>query len=53
MKAAWIIPLIVLGGALQACGAAMNGQLYKSLLNPWLASAVSLRLSRFSFWARS
>jgi bacterial/archaeal transporter family-2 protein len=41
MNAAWIIPFIVLGGALQTCGAAMNGQLYKHLINPWLASAVS------------
>ncbi len=49
MKAAWIIPFIILGGALQACGAAMNGQLYKSLSNPWLASAVSFALITFFF----
>ncbi len=49
MKAGWIIPFIILGGALQSCGAAMNGQLYKSLLNPWLASAVSFALITFFF----
>ncbi len=36
MKAGWLLPFIILGGALQSCGAAMNGQLCKSLLNPWL-----------------
>ena len=49
MKAAWILPFIILGGALQSCGAAMNGQLYKSLTNPWLASAVSFALITFFF----
>ncbi len=49
MKAAWIIPFIILGGALQSCGAAMNGQLFKSLTNPWLASAVSFALITFFF----
>jgi transporter family-2 protein len=29
MNAGWIIPFIILGGALQSCGAAMNGQLNK------------------------
>lgn len=43
MNARWIIPFMILGGALQSCGAAMNGQLNKCLANPWLASAVSLR----------
>jgi bacterial/archaeal transporter family-2 protein len=41
MNASWIIPFIILGGALQSCGAAMNGQLNKYIVNPWLASAVS------------
>jgi transporter family-2 protein len=41
MNVSWIIPFIILGGALQSCGAAMNGQLNKSIVNPWLASAVS------------
>ena len=51
MKAGWIIPFIIVGGALQTCGAAMNGQLHKSLLNPWLASAVSFSLITFFFIA--
>lgn len=49
MNASWIIPFIVLGGTLQTCGAAMNGQLNKSLVNPWLASAVSFALITFFF----
>jgi transporter family-2 protein len=49
MNASWIIPFIILGGALQTCGAAMNGQLNKSLVNPWLASAVSFALITFFF----
>ena len=49
MNAAWIFPFIILGGALQSCGAAMNGQLNKSLVNPWLASAVSFALITFFF----
>ncbi len=49
MKAAWVIPFIILGGALQSFGAAMNGQLHRSLVNPWLASAVSFALITFFF----
>ena len=49
MKAAWIIPLIILGGALQSAGAAMNGQLKNALVNPYLASAVSFALITFFF----
>ncbi len=49
MKASWIIPFIILGGALQAVGAAMNGQLKQSLVNPYLASAVSFALITFLF----
>jgi bacterial/archaeal transporter family-2 protein len=49
MNAGWIIPFIILGGALQSCGAAMNGQLNRSLVNPWLASAVSFALITFFF----
>ena len=41
MKTGWIYPFIILGGALQTCGAAMNGQLNAALANPWLASTVS------------
>jgi transporter family-2 protein len=51
MNTGWIIPFIILGGALQSCGAAMNGQLYKSLVNPWLASAVSFAVITFFFTA--
>ncbi len=49
MNGGWMIPFIILGGALQTCGAAMNGQLNKSLVNPWLASAVSFALITFFF----
>jgi transporter family-2 protein len=49
MNANWIIPFIIIGGVLQSCGAAMNGQLYKSLVNPWLAYAVSFALITFFF----
>jgi transporter family-2 protein len=41
VKTGWIYPFIILGGALQTCGAAMNAQLFSSLENRWLASAVS------------
>lgn len=51
MNASWIIPFIILGGALQTCGAAMNGQLNKSMVNPWLASAVSFAVITFLFAA--
>jgi transporter family-2 protein len=44
MKAAWIYPFIIVGGALQSCGAAMNAQLFASLGNKWLANAVSFAL---------
>jgi transporter family-2 protein len=44
MKAGWVYPFIILGGILQTAGAAMNGQLNKALINPWLASAVSFAL---------
>lgn len=49
MNQSWIYPFILLGGALQTCGAAMNGQLYKSMVNSWLASAVSFALITFFF----
>ena len=51
MNASWMIPFIILGGALQTCGAAMNGQLNKSMVNPWLASTVSFALITFFFAA--
>lgn len=40
----WIYIFIIVGGILQSCGAPMNGQLYKSLGNPWLASLISFAL---------
>ena len=49
MNASWVIPFIIAGGALQSVGAAMNGQLNKSVGNPWLASAVSFALITFFF----
>jgi transporter family-2 protein len=51
MNASWIIPFIIPGGALQTCGAAMNGQLNKYMVNPWLASAVSFAVITFFFTA--
>ncbi|OBG72342.1 hypothetical protein A5714_14005 [Mycobacterium sp. E2462] len=51
MNATWVVPFIIIGGALQTCGAAMNGQLYKHLINPWLASTVSFALITIFFLA--
>jgi transporter family-2 protein len=53
MNAAWIIPFIIIGGALQSCGAAMNGQLNKYVVNPWIASAISFSLITFFFLSAS
>ncbi len=44
MKAGFIYPFIILGGALQTCRAAMNVQPFSSLENRWLASTVSFAL---------
>src|ERR1700722_261692 len=41
LSAAWLYPLIIVAGALQACGPPMNGALRNALTNPWLASLVS------------
>lgn len=49
MSTKWIFPFLILGGALQTCGAAMNAQLKHSLVNPYLASTVSFALITFFF----
>ncbi len=41
INAAWIVPIIIVTGALQAWGPPMNGALRNALVNPWLASLVS------------
>ncbi|MGI0134062.1 MAG: DMT family transporter [Candidatus Micrarchaeaceae archaeon] len=41
MKSIWLYPFIIFAGILQALGVSMNAQLRISLINPWLASAVS------------
>ncbi len=41
ISAAWLYPIIIIAGALQAWGPPMNGALRQSLENPWLASVVS------------
>lgn len=41
MTSAWLYPLILAAGALQAWGPPMNGALRQGLTNPWLASLVS------------
>jgi transporter family-2 protein len=41
IRAAWLYPLILAAGALQAWGPPMNSALKKALTNPWLASLVS------------
>jgi bacterial/archaeal transporter family-2 protein len=41
IPAAWLYPLILAAGALQAWGPPMNNALKKALVNPWLSSLVS------------
>jgi len=47
MNAAWAFPFIFVAGMLQAVGAAMGGELNKSLQNPWLATSVLFMLVLF------
>ena len=42
ISSAWLYPLILTAGALQAWGPPMTGALRKSLEKPWLASLISL-----------
>jgi bacterial/archaeal transporter family-2 protein len=49
MKVSWIYPFIILGGMLQAVGAPMNGQLFASLHNKWLATSISFIVVMFFF----
>ena len=44
-----LYPFILAAGALQAAGVVMNGQLNKSLVNPWLAATVSFLPILFVF----
>ena len=44
MSAAWLYPVIVVAGLLQAMGPPMNGALRTSLVNPWAATLVSFGL---------
>ena len=41
ISAAWLYPIILVAGVLQAWGPPMNAALRNALVNPWLASAVS------------
>lgn len=41
INAAWLYPIILIAGVLQAWGPPMNGALRNALTNPWLASVVS------------
>lgn len=58
ISAAWIYPIIIVGGLLQAWGPPMNGTLRDAVTNPWLSiiSAGSelpcMRSTDGACWAR-
>lgn len=41
LSAAWLYPIIIVAGALQAWGPPMNNALRGAMVNPWLASLIS------------
>jgi transporter family-2 protein len=41
LSAAWLYPIIIIAGILQAWGPPMNNALKKALINPWLGSLIS------------
>ena len=41
LNSAWLYPIILAAGAMQAWGPPMNGALREALTNPWLASLIS------------
>jgi transporter family-2 protein len=41
LSAAWLYPIIIVAGVLQAWGPPMNNALKKAVINPWLGSLVS------------
>jgi bacterial/archaeal transporter family-2 protein len=41
LSAAWLYPIIIIAGVLQAWGPPMNNALKTALMNPWLGSLVS------------
>ena len=47
MSSSWVYPFIAIVGILQAADAPINGELKRSLANPWLASSVSFLLVTF------
>ncbi len=53
LSAAWLYPIILIAGALQAWGPPMNNALKKALVNPWLGSLVSEPAGRWIDWIPS